>query len=229
MSPRGEPTVASRVFTVVAGVGIVSIALGIAIHASNWQFPHDKCVRGDTKACLAENSRDWRGRFVSKRTKDLRADLRIACNRGVLASCERVSHDRGCLAGISSSCSDAANQVAHRSPDPDPDRAVLYLQHGCDAGGVGSCRQLADLYLDGRGVSARPAHWLEIMQALCDHGGGEDVGGACFDLAWAYQKGWAEGYEMTVPDPAKAQAAFVRGCDLGSKTACYHLHPPAQL
>lgn len=98
----------------------------------------------------------------------------------------------------------------------DAGRATAYLQQGCDAKFMPACANLGSAYSMGAGVTKDFDRAVAEFTKACDNGAGP----ACFSLSALY-----DGHEKSVvrEDPALANVALAKGCDLGEADACQNL------
>lgn len=65
------------------------------------------------------------------------------------------------------------------------DKAIALFQKACDGGVEDACIDLADAYVEGRGVSKDESKGVKMIEQLCE----ERSAAACFNLAMKYRTG----------------------------------------
>ncbi len=89
-----------------------------------------------------------------------------------------------------------------------------FLQRTCDGGDATSCRKLASLYEDGRGVPKNLGRAAQLYERAC--AGGKGLG--CFRLGLMYDLGTAFPRDL-----GKAARLYQQACDLDDQFGCLNL------
>ena len=138
---------------------------------------------------------------------------------GVKASPERARQlfDTACTGHDGRGCFNLSFAYAEGDGVQQSDqRSSSYLQQGCDANFMPACANLAYNYLNGRGVAKNVDIAVTLLNKACDNGAGP----ACFTLSALYDK---HEQGMIREDPALANTALEKGCDLGDNNSCTNL------
>lgn len=122
-------------------------------------------------------------------------------------------HVRACKLGGIPSCLNGGAYLAPGGGADDPPRAAELFRIGCDAGDLDCCNGLGTSYARGSGVPQDDARATELFRRACDG----NVGIGCKGLG-----------DMLAPaDPAQAQVAYKRSCELGYARGCERAGLPA--
>jgi uncharacterized protein len=132
--------------------------------------------------------------------------------------------ERACAGGEGRGCFNLALKadpdIAEAAPGSAAlDRARGYFERGCEAQSPGSCFNLGEYYLRGRGVGRDLDRGLSYLERACLIGTRE-AGPACLNLAFKYD---VHGGGMVRNDPALANRFFELGCGMGEPDACRNL------
>jgi TPR repeat protein len=137
------------------------------------------------------------------------------CDAGRIDACTTLMTPMGdykaCLVGDTDSCWRVGNSYVPSTPESPGDymRALHFFLKACDLEAE-HCEPAAELYAEGRGVSANPQRAAELFGRACDAGNFE----SCYQLAVRHETGTG------VPrDPLRAAALYQRTCE-GDPLAC---------
>lgn len=129
----------------------------------------------------------------------------------------RQLYEVACTAQDGRGCFNLANAYGKgEGVTQDQPRAATYLQRGCDIKYMPACANLGYVYKKGEGVAKDMDRAVALFTQACDNGAGP----ACFSLSALYD---AHEEGMWHEDPALANAALLKGCDVGDTDSCQNL------
>ena len=168
--------------------GLARKAGKVASKPAAWLAP--LCDHGQQSACTAVG--------------DLLAGG-VSGHRDAEGAASRYLH--ACDAGESTACARGAHLLT-AMPKRLPDSTHMF-QRACDAGDAGSCFDLAQMYLQGKGVAKDEGHAVTLLEAGCRIPDAR----SCERAAQIYE-------HRKKPEPMTAQSYYRRACQAGATPTC---------
>jgi hypothetical protein len=185
----------------------------------------EACKKGSQDGCARLASLYEDGRGVARDPAKAFGLLKDACSAGAATACERIAGLAGggsghrdaegaasrylhaCDAGESTACARGAHLLT-AMPKRLPDSTHMF-QRACDAGDAGSCFDLAQMYLQGKGVAKDEGHAVTLLEAGCRIPDAR----SCERAAQIYE-------HRKKPEPMTAQSYYRRACQAGATPTC---------
>jgi TPR repeat protein len=206
-----------------AGLGV---AKNLQLAARYYQTA---CKLGHPAACASYGQMQFRGLGVAEDQAQGLLAMTQACDQGLGLGCEyaawAVGQDatraaevmpllqRACDIGQTSGCGELGRQ---QEAAGEYTAALASYGKACDASLGSACRQMAQMFSDGKGGPGDEARAVPLLQKACDLSDGP----ACHILGWA---------QYNNADYVKSTSYFTKGCDLQDGEACTMLGYQAQL